>query len=75
MCACIHKFKYLYIINKYTNVHRDLKPNNIMMTEGGDYIKVVDFGLAMNLEEVRTYVHKCFNIHICIRINTCLCIF
>jgi serine/threonine protein kinase len=27
-------------------VHRDLKPNNVMLTEGGDLVKVADFGLA-----------------------------
>lgn len=27
-------------------VHRDLKPSNIMVTHNGDYVKVIDFGLA-----------------------------
>lgn len=32
-------------------LHRDIKPMNIMLTEGGDLVKVADFGLAMNIEE------------------------
>ncbi len=27
-------------------VHRDLKPSNIMVTHNGNYVKVIDFGLA-----------------------------
>ena len=27
-------------------VHRDLKPSNIMITNNGNYVKVIDFGLA-----------------------------
>ena len=27
-------------------VHRDLKPSNIMVTYNGDYVRVIDFGLA-----------------------------
>ncbi|MBR1410878.1 MAG: serine/threonine protein kinase [Prevotella sp.] len=27
-------------------VHRDLKPSNIMITHNGNYVKIVDFGLA-----------------------------
>ena len=27
-------------------VHRDLKPSNIMVTHSGDYVKIIDFGLA-----------------------------
>ncbi len=27
-------------------VHRDLKPSNIMITHNGNYVKVIDFGLA-----------------------------
>ncbi len=27
-------------------VHRDLKPSNIMVTHNGDYVKIIDFGLA-----------------------------
>lgn len=28
-------------------IHRDLKPMNVMLTEGGDMIKLADFGLAV----------------------------
>ena len=27
-------------------VHRDLKPSNIMITHNGDYVRIIDFGLA-----------------------------
>lgn len=32
-------------------LHRDIKPMNIMLTEGGDLVKIADFGLAMNIED------------------------
>ena len=32
-------------------VHRDLKPMNVMLTEGGDMLKLADFGLAMAMSE------------------------
>lgn len=32
-------------------VHRDLKPMNVMLTEGGDSLKLADFGLAMSMAE------------------------
>lgn len=32
-------------------LHRDLKADNIMLMDGGDFVKVVDFGLAVNLTE------------------------
>ena len=34
-------------------IHRDLKPNNIMLLEGGDLVKVVDFGLAVDMLDTR----------------------
>ncbi len=32
-------------------LHRDLKPMNVMLTEGGDSLKLADFGLAMYMSE------------------------
>jgi NIMA (never in mitosis gene a)-related kinase 1/4/5 len=32
-------------------IHRDLKPMNVMLTEGGDLLKLADFGLAINIEQ------------------------
>lgn len=32
-------------------VHRDLKPMNVMLTEGGDTLKLADFGLAMSMAD------------------------
>ena len=34
-------------------IHSDLKPNNIMLLEGGDLVKVVDFGLAVDMLDTR----------------------
>jgi serine/threonine protein kinase len=33
-------------------IHRDLKPMNVMLTEGGDSLKLADFGLAMSMSEL-----------------------
>ncbi|KAJ1442655.1 kinase-like domain-containing protein, partial [Ochromonadaceae sp. CCMP2298] len=32
-------------------IHRDLKPMNVMLTEGGDTLKLADFGLAMSMTQ------------------------
>jgi serine/threonine protein kinase len=47
----------MHFLHENSVIHRDLKPNNVMLTEGGDLIKVVDFGLAMSTKEVLEYSH------------------
>ena len=32
-------------------LHRDLKPMNVMLTEGGEIVKLCDFGLAVQYED------------------------
>lgn len=41
--------QFLHDVNH--TLHRDLKPMNVMLTEGGDIIKLADFGLALNMDE------------------------
>ena len=36
----------LHFLHESGVIHRDLKPSNVMLTEGGELIKLVDFGLA-----------------------------
>jgi len=39
----------IHFLHENGIIHRDLKPNNIMLLEGGDLVKVVDFGLAVDM--------------------------
>ncbi len=37
----------MHHLHENKTVHRDLKPMKVMLTEGGDILKLADFGLAM----------------------------
>jgi serine/threonine protein kinase len=38
--------KTMDYIHQHQIVHRDLKPSNILITHNGNYVKIIDFGLA-----------------------------
>jgi serine/threonine protein kinase len=38
-------------------IHRDIKPSNIMLEEDHDCVKIVDFGLVLNVNEARVEQH------------------
>lgn len=41
----------LHFLHESGAIHRDLKPSNVMLTEGGELIKLVDFGLAYKCKD------------------------
>jgi len=41
----------LHFLHESGAIHRDLKPSNVMLTEGGELIKLVDFGLAYKFKD------------------------
>eukprot|EP01036_Dinobryon_divergens_P035398 gene35398-45861_t len=41
----------LQFLHDNSVLHRDIKPMNIMLTEGGDHLKLGDFGLALDLKK------------------------
>eukprot|EP01038_Epipyxis_sp_PR26KG_P013000 gene13000-17430_t len=42
----------IHFLHELHIIHRDLKPMNIMLTDGGDLLKLADFGLALSMDEL-----------------------
>jgi len=41
----------LHFLHESGTLHRDMKPQNIMLAEGGELVKLVDFGLACEIPQ------------------------
>jgi serine/threonine protein kinase len=46
-----HVMRGLFFLHSNRQLHRDIKPGNILCTAGGDAYKIADFGIAKSLEE------------------------
>ena len=59
----MEKMKYLFMglisLNEYDIIHLDIKPNNIVVSNG--YFKLIDFGLSNSINNIKHFINRSYN--------------